>query len=100
MDEVLQANIFFFVTSVAVIVFTLLLCLALFYIIKILQSVRRIINRIDTESEMIVEDVKQLRSYVLGGSLVSQLVSFLTRRRRGKTTREKQGTHVDVTDEN
>ncbi len=100
MDEVLQANIFFFVTSVAVIVFTLLLCLALFYIIKILQSVRRIINRIDTESEMIVEDVKQLRSYVLGGGFVSQLVSFFTRRRRGKTTREKQGTHVDVTDEN
>lgn len=97
MDEVLHANIFFFITSVAVILFTLLLCFALYYIIKILQSLRRIVDRIDAGSEMIVEDVEQLRSYVLEGSLVSQLVGFfMGRARRPKS---KRGARVNVTDE-
>ncbi len=99
MDEVLHANIFFIITSIAVIVFSLLLCFALYYVIKILQSIRRIVDRIDAGSEMIVEDVEQLRSYVLGGGLVSQLVSFFMGRRKAKAPREKRGSRVNITDE-
>jgi hypothetical protein len=99
MDEVLHANVFFVITSIAVIIFSSLLCFALYYVIKILQSLRRIVDRIDAGSEMIVEDVEQLRSYVLGGGLVSQLVSFFMGRRRTNKTREKRGTRVNITDE-
>lgn len=97
MNEVLHANIFFIITSVAVIVFTLLLCFALYHVVKILQSIRRIVDRIDASSEMIVEDVEQLRSYVLEGSLVSQLVSFFMGRAR--RSKGKRGTRVTITDE-
>lgn len=82
MNEVLHANIFFVITSVAVVLCTLLVCVALYHAIRILQSIRRIVDRIDVGSEAIVEDVEQLRSYVLDGGLVSQLVTFFMGRRR------------------
>lgn len=76
MSEILQANIFFMITSVAVVLFTLLVCVALFHVIKILRAVRRIIERVDEGSEHIAEDVSQLREYVMEGSLVSQIMKF------------------------
>jgi hypothetical protein len=76
MSEVLQANIFFIITSIAVVVFTLLVCVALYHVIKILRSIRKIIDRVDQGSELIAEDVAQLRAYVVEGSLVSQIMSF------------------------
>jgi 5-bromo-4-chloroindolyl phosphate hydrolysis protein len=76
MTEVLHANIFFVITSVAVVVFTLLLCFAVYQIIKILKSIRRIVDRIDEGSEMIAGDMDNLRTYVMEGSLVSQLIGF------------------------
>jgi hypothetical protein len=98
MDEVLHANIFFFITSVAVILFTLLVCVALFHVVKILQSIRRIVERIDASSEMIVEDVEQLRSYVLEGSLVSQIVGFFVGRHK-RASRAKRASRTNYTDE-
>ena len=91
MDEVLHANIFFFITSVAVTMFTLLVCVALYYVIKILASIRRIVDRIDEGSEMIAEDVEQLRSYVLEGSLLSQLISFFVGRKAAPRRRSRKG---------
>lgn len=76
MSEILQANIFFFITSVAVLIFTVFVCVILFHVIKILRSIRRIIERIDEGSELIAEDVSQLRAYVVEGSLVSQIMGF------------------------
>lgn len=99
MDEVLHANIFFFITSVAVMLVTLLVCFALFHVIKILKSVRRIVERIDAGSEMIVEDVEQLRSYVLEGSLMSQLVGFFMGSRGFARKRRTKKTHVTSSDE-
>ncbi len=76
MSEILQANIFFIITSVAVVLFTLLVCVALFHVIKILRAIRRIVDRVDEGSEHIAEDVSQLREYVMEGSLVSQVMKF------------------------
>ena len=76
MTEVLHANIFFFIASVGVILFTLLVCVALYHVVKILRSIRRIVERVEEGSETIAEDVAQLRSYVVSGSLFSQIISF------------------------
>ncbi len=99
MNEVLHANIFFLITSIAVIVATLLICIALYHGIKILQAIRRIVERVDASSEMIVEDVEQLRSYVLGGGMIAQVLSFFKGRRSRKAGRTARGTTVNVTDE-
>ena len=89
MAEVLQANIFFFITSVAVIVFTALLCVALYYVIKILRAVRNIVDRVDTGSETIAEDISQLRSYLAEGSLISQVIGLFVKTKR-KSRRKKE----------
>ena len=90
MSEMLQTNIFFVITSVAVVVFTLFLCVILYQIIKILRSIRRVVERVDEGSEVIAEDVSQLRAYVTEGSLVSQVMSFIMGHKSKKTSRSKK----------
>ncbi len=103
MSEILQANIFFFITGIAVILFTLLVCIAVYQVIKILKSVRRIVERVEQGSEMLAEDVENLRSYVMEGSLVSQLIGFFMG--TGRTGRKKRrssrhtGSHIATSDE-
>ncbi len=89
MSEVLQANIFFLITSIAVGVLTILGCVLLYQVIKIVRSLRRIIERVEAGSEVIAEDISDLRTFVLEGSLLSQLIGFFvstksTSKRRSK----------------
>lgn len=76
MTEVLQANIFFFIASAGVVLFTILVCIALYHVVKILRAIRRLVERIEKGSETISEDVSQLRAYVVEGSLISQVIGF------------------------
>lgn len=91
MSEVLHANIFFVITSAAVVLFTILGCIVLYQVIKIVRSLRRIIERVEAGSEEIAEDISDLRSFVLEGSLLSQLVGFFVgkRKRSGRKSRSK-----------
>lgn len=84
MTEVLQANLFFFITAVAVIVFTIFLCVAMYFVIKILRSVGNITERIDEGSETIAEDIKQLRTYLAEGSLISQIIGMFIKSKRAR----------------
>ena len=88
MDEVLLTNIFFVITSAAVVLFTLVLCVGLYYIIKILRAVRRIVDRIERGSETIAEDVSHLRDYIAKGSLISQIMGMFVgvQRRRKRSS--------------
>ena len=90
MSEILQTNIFFVITSIAVMVFTLFLCVILYQIIRILKSIRHVVERVDEGSEIIAEDVSQLRAYVTEGSLVSQVMSFIFSQKTKKTSRTKK----------
>lgn len=84
MTEFLEANIFFFITSVAVVVFTIFLCVAMYFVIRILRSVKNITERIDEGSESIADDIKQLRQYVAQGSLISQIIGLFVKSKRSK----------------
>lgn len=84
MTEILQANLFFFITAMAVVIFTIFLCVAMYYVIRILRSVGKITERIDEGSETIAEDIKQLRSYIAEGSLISQIVGLFMRSGRSR----------------
>jgi len=88
MTEILQANLFFFITSVAVVVFTVFLCVALYYVIIILRTVGNITKRIEEGSETIAEDVKHLRSYLAQGSLISQVIGLFVKSKRGRHKKE------------
>lgn len=76
MNEILHANIFFFIASIAVVCFCVLVSIALYQLIKILQSVRLIISRLEEGSEVLAEDFAQLRSSIVEGSIVSRVINF------------------------
>jgi hypothetical protein len=82
MDEVLHANIFFFITGIAVIVFTLLLSVALFHLIKILKTVERIALRVEEGTMTIADDLEQLRTYVVEESFLARFFQSVLRRTR------------------
>lgn len=93
MSEVLHANIFFFITGIAVIVFSSLLCVATFHAIKALKTLRRILDRVDEGTEVISEDMKSVRAYFTEEGLVPRLLSTLMGQSRSPRTREKSPKH-------
>lgn len=76
MTEVLHANIFFFIASIATIVFSILLIVILYQLLKIIKSVRRIVERIEEGSEVLAEDMSQVRRFFAEGSLISHILGM------------------------
>lgn len=99
MDEVLQANVFFFISSVAAILFTLFLCIALYHVIKLLRSLRNIVERVEHGSEVLAEDIDHIRSFVLEGSLVSQVISFFLGRKAKQGGARSKKRKVSISEE-
>lgn len=91
MNEILHANIFFFITGIAVIIFTALLCVALFHIIKVLKSMRRIMDRIEAGTEVIAEDLEHMRAYFTEDGFVRRLIGSLMGASKGRGERESKG---------
>lgn len=76
MNEILQANIFFFIASVGVVLFMFFTCVALYHLIKIIRSVRRIVERIEAGSETVAEDLRELRETFSPTRLFSLLLNL------------------------
>jgi hypothetical protein len=70
--------------------------LALYQIVKILQSVRAIITRIEMQSEQIADDIDAMRDFVRKGSVVSTLFGLFAgssqrRRKRARSSSDDIG---------
>ncbi len=89
MTEVLQANVFFFITAMAVVVFTIFVCVAVYYVIGILRSVRNIAKRVEAGSETVAEDVRNLREYIAHGSLISQVLGMFMNAKHKKSRKKE-----------
>lgn len=77
MTEVLHANIFFAITSVAVVTATILLCVLLYHVIRIVRAVRRIVERVEAGSEVIAEDLEDLRANLNPARIFQFVLQFL-----------------------
>ncbi len=77
MDEVLHANIFFLIASIATVVFCVLISLILYHVLKITKSLRSIIEKIEAGSERIAEDVANVRQLVASGGIFSKIFQFV-----------------------
>ena len=64
MDTLIHADIFFFVTTIAVVCVTLLVAIALIYLIKVLNRIKNIAEQIREETVLFREDVHDLRDSV------------------------------------
>lgn len=95
MSEVLQANIFFFIASIATVVFCVLISFVLFQVYKILKSVRAIMERIEDASEVVAEDVNRVRELVASSGLLSGILNFVLGGNRRRTRNRKRTTPSD-----
>jgi uncharacterized protein (UPF0335 family) len=77
MNEVLHANVFFVIASIATVVFSIIVTLILFHVLKITKSIRSIVERIDEGSEMIAEDMANLREVVVEGGFFAKIIQFI-----------------------
>ncbi len=109
MDEILQANIFFFIASVATVIFLILISFILFHVIKIVKSIRSIVDKIEAGSEVLASDVSALRSKIAnGGSFITKFISLFINnsgifggreRRRRKSSSSRKEKVRDVEEE-
>jgi uncharacterized protein YqhQ len=77
MGEILQTNLFFFITGSAVIIITVFLTIVLYHLIKAVRSVRRIIERIEAGSEVLADDFDHMRNVVTGtGAMLTHLLGL------------------------
>ena len=92
MEMVLQTNIFFFITSIAVIIVTVLVVIGLFYILSILRNIKDISNKAKRGSEILAEDFSIIHNKVKKNDFkIGHVVDFfiqlipMKRRRSAKT---------------
>lgn len=81
MNEVLHANIFFIIASVGVILFTLITALVLYHVLKVVKTVRRIVERVERGSEVLAEDIEDLRGNLNPTKLIGFIMSFIPGRK-------------------
>ncbi len=90
MSEVLQANIFFLIASLATVVFCIVVTMILFQIFKITKAVRSILERIDSASETMSEDVAHVRNLVVTGGLVSTVMGLVFGTKKKKRSKSDE----------
>jgi hypothetical protein len=94
MDSFLKADIFFFITSVAVILVTVVLLVLLYYVIRVMQNVRYISDKVREETDMIAHDIHAFRSNVKEHGFRLQYLLNLVKNRfmaraKGRTKRSR-----------
>ena len=84
----LQTNIFFFITAVSVLLLTIFIVVALYYIIRILHNMEKISKRAEEETEHVAQGVHELHSSIRSGGkiflLIANIIRILSGGRRGK----------------
>lgn len=93
MNEILHANVFFVIASIATVLFTVIVCLVLYQVFKLVTSLRRIIERIEAGSAQVAEDVAHARSLLYNGGMIARVIGFMsgkkTSARRSRSTSEE-----------
>ena len=85
MNSLLQANIFFFITSVSVVLLTLGLLVIVYYLVGIVRDLRAIVAKVRKAGEGIEQDFEALRMNVReegtkGKVIVDLVLGFVTQK--------------------
>ncbi len=85
MNEFLKLDVFFFVTTIAVVILTLLLAVLIVYIIKISKDIKYITKKARGEADLIANDLSDLRQNVKDhGAKMKYFLSFFNNLRNKK----------------
>lgn len=94
MTEILHANIFFVIASIGVVIFIILTSLILYQLYKVVRSIRRIVDRVDHGTEVLVEDIDDIRENLNPANIIAFVMKFIPgmapppKRRRRKMSKD------------
>lgn len=98
MNEILHANIFFIIASIATVCFCILISIALYHVIKILKLIRSVLERVEAGSEVLASDLAQVRSFFAEGGFFSRFFSSFMPGSTEKKSRRKRATVINDLD--
>lgn len=87
---------FFIITSISVVVLTILVCVALFYLIRILRNVSDMTDRLKRGSEQLAEDAIAIRSFVHNGIIGTIKNTFARFTQGGASSKSSKKKHEDT----
>ena len=94
MNSLVKSDVFFFITSIAVVVIAILLTILIVYLIKVSKDIRYISQRAKTEADNIIEDVSKLRSNIKEqGGKIKDLAGFFSRFYKPKKNKSRKETN-------
>ena len=80
MENLIHADIFFFVATVCFALLTILLAIAIINLIRIIYTVRRITDKAEIESDFILSEMRRVRQRIeIEGFKMSALFRFFRR---------------------
>ncbi|OGC88438.1 hypothetical protein A2419_01695 [Candidatus Adlerbacteria bacterium RIFOXYC1_FULL_48_26] len=93
MNDLLHANIFFFITSVATVLIAMLVSVVLFYIARIMRDISGIVRKINSVSDDLEQDFQDLRREIKNEgtkvrTIVDVALGFFLSRVQKRTTRK------------
>ncbi len=98
MQEFIKADIFFFITSIAVVIATIGIVIVFYYVIVILRDVREVTKRVDEGTKAFSEDFSALRGNLKReGFMWGHLFSFLKKHARW-FMKKPRGKRTNTTD--
>jgi uncharacterized protein YoxC len=80
MEDIVKADIFFFIASIAMVMLSILIATILYFVFKMVRTVQRIVDRIEAQSEEIAHDVNNFRSFMYKGSVFASIINLLRRK--------------------
>lgn len=101
MNTLIHADIFFFITSIAVVIFAIGTIIVFYYIVRLMKDVKYIAEKIRLESDHVTEDIAAIRERIRNGeskalSIMARMFTFfigksLNKKRRPKSRDEDVG---------
>jgi len=84
-DTLIKADVFFFITSVAVIVIALLFVVGLLYLIRILRIIKKISQHAEKTADLVAHDIVELRNDIKqNGISPKRILNFFSRKSKTK----------------
>lgn len=77
MDEILHANIFFIIASVAFVVMSIVGLVILWQLMKLVKTIRKIVDRVEAGSELIASDAAHMRQFVSQGGIFTKMIGIM-----------------------
>ncbi len=68
MDSVLKSDLFFFITSIAVVLVSAVLIVIMVYIVRIMRDIKDIASTLKQQTDALSDDIDEFRSKVKEGS--------------------------------